>query len=259
MLLNGRSHAGNLYRLRNALHKLIAGQPITVAALGGSIMFGGETYMARKEKDPFLSQMFMWLNASFPHPGHKFHNGAMPASESTFFATCLRDHLPHEDVDLVILEFDINDCESHYAERNRQTYLDNVRRRGLESLMRQVLQLPNHPAVLYMHIWMPGRSDGQFCGTNIEDETELLVRYYGLQSLSMRDALFEHYIANRIGFRESDIACNDVHPNYLYHRYMADMLISFLQDNMAGLLVSPVTPRERGLIEEAPHSAPAGR
>eukprot|EP00884_Botryococcus_braunii_P001608 jgi/Botrbrau1/11448/Bobra.0328s0008.1 len=60
----------------------------------------------------------------------------------------------------------------------------------------------------------------------------------------MRDALFEHYIANRIGFREFDIACNDVHPNYLYHRYTADMLISFLQDQVAGLLVSPVTPWE---------------
>jgi hypothetical protein len=93
-----------------------------------------------------------------------------------------------------------------------------LRRRGMETLMRQVLQLPNHPAVLYLHVWMPGHNKGDFWGATIEDETEVLVQYYKVQSISMRNALYQNFVANVSGFRESDIACNTIHPNYLYHR-----------------------------------------
>ncbi len=93
-----------------------------------------------------------------------------------------------------------------------------VSRRGMEILMRQVLQLPNHPAVLYLHIWIPGFNMGQFWGATIEDEIEVLVKYYGIQSISLRNALYDKYIDDKVGYREADIACNIVHPNYLYHR-----------------------------------------
>ncbi len=92
-------------------------------------------------------------------------------------------------------------------------------------MMRQLLQLPNHPAVLYLHVWLPLYNKGQFWETTIEDEIEVLVKYYGLQSISMRGALYDHFIANRSGFRESDLSCNVVHPNYLYHRYQPQPLL----------------------------------
>lgn len=91
-------------------------------------------------------------------------------------------------------------------------------RRGMESLMRQVLSLPNQPALMYLHVWMPGHNNWQYWSHTMEDEVEVLLKYYGVQSVSMREALYHNFQANRVGYRESDIACNSMHPNYLYHR-----------------------------------------
>jgi hypothetical protein len=90
-----------------------AGEPISVVALGGSITKGGETHMQRSE-DSAIGQLFRWLETTFPNANHLMVNGGTSASESTFFSACLADHLPWEEVDLVLLEFDINDCKPHY-------------------------------------------------------------------------------------------------------------------------------------------------
>jgi hypothetical protein len=86
-----------------------AGQPIAAVALGGSITGGGDIYYPRLKTDSFVGQAFTWLNTTFPHAEHRFHNGALSATGSTLFAICLKGHIRYEDVDLVILEFDIND------------------------------------------------------------------------------------------------------------------------------------------------------
>lgn len=90
-------------------------------------------------------------------------------------------------------------------------------RRGLESLMRQLLILPNKPALLYFHMWMPGYNLDSYWNATIEDETEVLVHYYGLQSVSFRDAIFIHHAQGQLGYRAPDIACSKVHPTFLGH------------------------------------------
>eukprot|EP00884_Botryococcus_braunii_P022668 jgi/Botrbrau1/9085/Bobra.178_2s0017.1 len=124
-----------------------------------------------------------------------------------------------------------------------------MHRRSMETLIRQVLQLPNRPAVMYLHIWVPGHNNGQFWGGTIEDEIEVLVKYYGIRSISMWNAIFDKFIAKKVGYQEADIACNAVHPNYLYYRYMADLMIGFLQDQMGQLLADPVSSEELASLE----------
>lgn len=92
-------------------------------------------------------------------------------------------------------------------------------RRSLENLMRQVLLMPNRPAILYFHVWMPGFHWDHFQGTTIEDETEVLVQFYGLQSVSLRDAIYIPHSAGVLGFRSTELACSPVHPTHLGHRY----------------------------------------
>lgn len=92
-----------------------AGEPISVAFLGGSITYGGDVYLPRRGTESYAGQVLTWINQTFPNAGHKFVIGGRGATESTFFSACLPDHLPHEDVDLVMLEFNINDMDSHYA------------------------------------------------------------------------------------------------------------------------------------------------
>ncbi len=85
-------------------------------------------------------------------------------------------------------------------------------------LIRKLLMYKNHPAVVYVHMWMPGRNEHSFYNVSVEAETELLVEYYSLQSISFRNLVYHKYMAGMGGFRNHDIACNTVHPTYLGHR-----------------------------------------
>ncbi len=85
-------------------------------------------------------------------------------------------------------------------------------------LIRKILQYPNHPAIVYVHLWLPGFSEKSFYKASVQDETEVLVRYYGLQSLSFREMIWHDYVVERPGFAEKDFACHEYHPNYLGHR-----------------------------------------
>ncbi len=67
-------------------------------------------------------------------------------------------------------------------------------------------------------MWMPGFHLDSFQGTGIEDETETFVEYYGLQSVSFRNAIYHLFDADEPGFLRSQISCGNVHPTYLGHR-----------------------------------------
>lgn len=88
----------------------------------------------------------------------------------------------------------------------------------MEVLFRRLLQYRNRPALLYFHMWMPGFDQDNYWNSTIEDETDILVKYYQLQSLSFRNAIYKPYVTQLPGFRDIDISCSYVHPTYLGHR-----------------------------------------
>lgn len=51
----------------------------------------------------------------------------------------------------------------------------------------------------------------------MQPESGLLVNYYGLPSISMRDVWFHHWARNEPGFLSRHIMCSINHPNYLGH------------------------------------------
>ena len=50
-----------------------------------------------------VAHTFAWLNATFPHPGHRLINAAVPATPSSYMSLCSAWHVP-EDADLVFVE-----------------------------------------------------------------------------------------------------------------------------------------------------------
>ena len=77
-----------------------------------------------------------------------------------------------------------------------------------------------------------------FWNHTVQPESGLLVNYYGLPSLSMRDVWFHHWARNDPGFLSRDIMCSINHPNYLGHlcasRYSPDPLCQRLPCLCAG-------------------------
>ena len=67
-----------------------------------------------------------------------------------------------------------------------------------------------------------------FWNHTVQPESGLLVNYYGLPSISMRDVWFHHWARNEPGFLSRDIMCSINHPNYLGHlcasQYSTDSL-----------------------------------
>lgn len=53
-------------------------------------------------EDGFGPGLFRRIAAAFPHPGHRFHNGALGGVMSTYMNSCLKWHVP-ADVDLVVV------------------------------------------------------------------------------------------------------------------------------------------------------------
>jgi hypothetical protein len=81
-----------------------------VGILGGSVSAGH----AVKKENNWSTLYGAWLERKLqeitgrPEISVEVQNGAVPATESDYYATCWREHID-EDLDLVIIEMAIND------------------------------------------------------------------------------------------------------------------------------------------------------
>jgi len=60
-------------------------------------------------------------------------------------------------------------------------------------------------------------------------ETGLIMHYYGIPAVSLRDVWFHKWARNEPGFRQRDVICNINHPNLLGHQCGLDRQWSSLQ------------------------------
>jgi hypothetical protein len=225
------AHAGTPERLRAVLRRLEAGRPVTLAVLGGSIS-AGSTLGVHHRNGAWLwhGRLFQWINRTWPHAGHRWFNGAVPASTPAYIDGCLDFHLPRS-ADLVLIEYTLNTLDWREYER----------------LLRRALAYPRRPAILLISTFkqwsFPHRlgeppmddrtaaaaeirraggkartlpneprsssrqriggadgdptSGGTFSSFDFEPEGAvlLLAQYYGVAALSMRNALFKEVMA----------------------------------------------------------------
>lgn len=136
-VLKTRTHVGSSERVRKVIKRAMAGLPITVGVLGGSVSscHGLDATQAHPLGNPtgpncYPHRVFSWLNDVFPHPANELTNGAreFPRSSiahsaigvcslycltvrrtgTSYFGFCSEMHLPDR-VDLIIVEFDTED------------------------------------------------------------------------------------------------------------------------------------------------------
>lgn len=135
-IMKTRAHVGSSERIRKVIKRAMAGLPITIGVLGGSVSscHGLDTTQAHPLGNPigpncYPHRVFSWLNDVFPHPANELTNGArefsylshitdcitnnVPGASvrrtgTSYFGFCSDMHLPDR-VDLVIVEFDTED------------------------------------------------------------------------------------------------------------------------------------------------------
>lgn len=108
------------------LRDLQSGKQIKLGVLGGSISWGSAV---ERGTDDWFALLTAHLAAAFPAANVTGRNGCVPATPSSFMNMCLEQYLD-EDVDLVFLEYAVNDGWDTHNVMKRKIYERLLRKVG---------------------------------------------------------------------------------------------------------------------------------
>lgn len=240
---------GDLSRAEALLSRLKQGEPVTLAAVGGSITAGHGAWGPAKNSG-WSRVLFDALEQRWPaRPGsqHTYANGAIPAVPPPYFLACLHDCIPAP-VDMLLIELAAN------SDATRRNHIG-----AIEALIRRALTWPGAPLVLLIdwtdHWGWPisnGRynrtaaagsaagsdrhfsrasrqassraargpffapkphSDWDYYAVSAPRINRHLSSYYRVPHLSTSAALWHHDRSDTIGLRHEEIAADWNHPN----------------------------------------------
>ena len=227
MKQRGLVSQGDLARIQAVLAKARRGEPICVAAIGGSITAGGEHTKDAKRR--YVHQLATWFEETFPGLKVRCVNAGIGATNSGYGALRVRRDVIEQQPDLVVVEYAVNDCTG--VEKLDESY---------EGVLRQLLASSANRAVIelfFMH------KDGK----SAQPEQVALGRHYGLPMISFRDAVWPELQTGKV--RWETIYDDVVHPNNAGHDIASDLLRSFLNASLGQL---PKSDRELPAIAPVP-------
>eukprot|EP00798_Chlamydomonas_sp_ICE-L_P024266 gene24266-9867_t len=182
-LMRGITYVGQAERLRSVVRKLVEGkEALNMVALGGSITYG---VGVKNQTEAFPDLLKDWMRKAFPGPEHEMHNGAVRGTTSTYMALCLELHLPPGDLDIVLIEYAINDTP-----RPSPSMAPGSRRAALERLLRKVLNAPGQPAIIMVNMLAIHRDMEMGYWVNAERDFQEFSTYYGLPTVSFKAAAY---------------------------------------------------------------------
>ncbi|OQA33175.1 MAG: hypothetical protein BWY57_01401 [Betaproteobacteria bacterium ADurb.Bin341] len=208
----GLVSAGDPARIQAVLAKARRGEPLCVAAIGGSITAGG-----RATKDParrYVQQVAAWFEKSFPGLKIRFVNAGIGATNSGYGALRVqRDVIAHQP-DLVVVEYAVND------------FGGGVMDESYEGVLRQLLR--SSPNCAFIELFFMHKD-----GKSAQEGQVALGRHYGLPMLSFRDAVWPELQAGAITWET--LYDDVVHPNDAGHDIASELLCGFLASALAKL------------------------
>jgi len=197
---------GNTVRLQAVFEKARRGEPITVAAIGGSITAGGAA--TKDAKNRYVNRLAAWFAKNFPQAKVRAVNAGIGGTNSYYGAMRLQAAVLVHKPDLVVVEYAVNNmADRGFAE-------------SYEGVLRQILRDPQKIAVIelfFMH------KDGE----NAQTWQEMLGRHYQLPMVSFRDAWWPEFTAGRAAWE--DLYADVVHPNDTGHILASELLIAVLE------------------------------
>ena len=210
LLAKAQMNLGNNKRLRAVIQKAQAGEEITIATIGGSITEGAG---ATKYKECYAYQIYEGFRAAYgagDGDNVSFVNAGVGGTPSTFgYMRYGRDIVsrvsdPDGLPDIVIVEYAVNDGGEP---TNHQCY---------ESMVKEILQQPNEPAVILLFSVFP-------TGYNLQDELKEIGETYDLMMISIKDGAFP-YVGDK--WTEEEFFYDVYHPTTLGHKVMADCVLA---------------------------------
>ena len=197
---------GNLHRIKRVMKKASRSEDVVIGFLGGSITQG---CLSSTPETCYAYLVYKWWCEKFPNANIRYVNAGIGGTTSQFGVARVEDDLLAYDIDFTVVEFSVNDDDNkHFLE----TY---------EGLIRKIYAYRTSPAVLIVN---SVRYDD---GVNAQEQHVKVGKAYGIPCVSMKPAIYAKVLDGTFGSR--DVTEDDLHPNDLGHRLMADVIISFLE------------------------------
>jgi len=195
---------GDTSRLQHVLAKARRGEEVVVAVIGGSITAGA---VATTEESRWGNLVAKWWRGTFPQTSIRFINAGIGATGSNLGAHRAPSQLLIHKPGFVVAEYGVNDGNTQDAAET------------LEGLTRQILRLPNRPAMMLLFTM-------NNAGGNAQEWHGKIGEHYGLPMVSFRDALWPEIEAGRMKWE--DVEGDVVHPNDRGHAYCAAFIARVL-------------------------------
>jgi lysophospholipase L1-like esterase len=222
-------------RLQAVLQRLDAGQPITLATIGGSITTGHAANPPRERG--WAAQVAAQLSR---RGSVRFVNAGVSGTDSAAAVQRLQAHVLDEKPDLVIVEFGVND-----------QWLDGqVRGSSYEALLRRLLSAPQSPAVVALLLTQQGNRERDA----VELQRRLATRY-GVTAID-----FGHWMESRAQKdldRWDRLYDEPVHPNQHGHDVIAQAVMEAFDEAArapagpaSGELPPPLFDRDHEFVRE---------
>lgn len=198
---------GDVSRIAKCMKRAMAGEPLTIAFLGGSITQG---CLSSTPETCYAYRTYEWWVRKFPKAEISYWNAGIGGTTSHLGVGRVQEEVLSKKPDFVIVEFSVNDEDDdpHFQE----TY---------ESLVRRILSAPWKPALMLVH------NVRYNDGGNAEQIHRPVGERYHLPSVSMKPTIYAQVEAGEIQNR--DITPDDLHPNDLGHELVAGVITHFLE------------------------------
>ena len=204
--------------LAAVMKKAEAGEPVTIATIGGSITQGsisnGPLDSQIKTKACYADIFFDWWKETFPNSEVTVVNAGIGGTDSY-----LGVHRVQEDVldfhpDVVLIEYSVNDGAGNF---HKMTY---------DNLVRKVLQSEDSPAVLLLFM-------AQTSLVSAQSVHQLIGFNYELPMVSHHNLISHFYDTGR--YTEEELSGDVSHPSVFGHALVGEMLWKYLNNIYADL------------------------
>ena len=243
LLKSGIANLGSSKAMRSVVQKAVKGKTIKMMVVGGSISAGGGLWKDRGNIDGVYHKALSawWRKRVTPITNSTIdvNNVAIGGIDSEYFSYCLNNFL-ESNPDLVLWELSANDYNLKYDER------DFDPSKALEQLTRLILQLPSHPALIYVNFF---RGDSKHfelhekCPDSEQAEVDILSRYYDIPSLSWRRMVC-NLITKRTFIPRELFSEDGVHPSLLGHAQVAMLLTMYIKGVFESVLADDLENAE---------------
>ncbi|KAH8827127.1 Cap64 protein [Flagelloscypha sp. PMI_526] len=204
-----RLHLGSGARIQRVLHRALAGQPVTISVLGGSVSACHGSGDDPISSSCYPSKFFQWWNTVFPNPASELTNGAMRRADSAYFAYCSAHHIP-DVTDLVIIELDTDDSP------------DNEMMEHFEVLIRSILLRPRPTCFpkFTKHMAFAGPDHWH----------NVVAQFYDVPHISTKAALFSDYMHDTSSVDKYYV--DPVLASPQGHDLISDILVAYFQNEI---------------------------